>query len=40
MRRGVRGGFFGVPGQCFRGKIEATARRAWGVLPRNSAVFG
>lgn len=40
MQRGVRGGFFRVPGQCFTGKIGAVARRRWAVLPRNSGVFG
>lgn len=40
MRRGVRGGFFRVLGQCFAGKIGAAARREWAVLPRNSGVLG
>ena len=40
MRRGVRGGFFEALEGCFTGKIGATARREWAVLPRNSAVFG
>ena len=40
MRRGVRDGFFGVPGRCFAGDFEVAARREWGVLPRNSGVFG
>ena len=40
VRRGVRGGFFGVLGQCFTGRIGAAARREWAVLPRNSRVFG
>lgn len=40
MRRGVRGGYFGVPERCFAGKIGAAARRGWAVLPRNSGVFG
>lgn len=39
VRRSVRGGFFRVLGQCFRGKIGAAARHEWAVLPRNSAVF-
>ena len=38
-QRCVRGGFFGVPGRCFTGKIGAAARREWAVLPRNSGVF-
>ncbi len=40
MRRGVRGGFFEVPRQCFTGDFGAVARCEWAVLPRNSAVFG
>lgn len=40
MRRGVRGGCFGILGQCFTGKIGAAARREWVFLPRNSGVFG
>jgi hypothetical protein len=36
----VRGGFFRVLGQCFAGDFLAAARREWGVLPRNSGVFG
>lgn len=36
----MRGGCFGVLGQCFTGKIGAAARREWAVLPRNSGVFG
>ena len=39
MWRGVRGGYFGVLGRCFAGKIGAAARREWAVLPRNSGVF-
>lgn len=40
MWRGVRGGFFGALEGCFAGDFEATARREWAVLPRNSGVFG
>lgn len=40
MRRGVRGGFFRVLGQCFAGDFGVAARRGWAVLPRNSGVFG
>ena len=40
MRRGVRGGVFGLPGRCFAGVFGAAARREWAVLPRNSGVFG
>lgn len=40
MRRGVRGGFFRVLGRCFASDFEVAARREWGVLPRNSGVFG
>lgn len=40
MRRGVRVGFFGVPGRCFAGDFRAAARREWAVLPRNSGGFG
>ena len=40
MRRGVRGGFFRALGRCFAGDFEAAARCEWGVLPRNSGVFG
>ena len=36
----MRGGFFRVLGRCFAGDFGAAARREWGVLPRNSAVFG
>lgn len=36
----MRGGFFEAPGRCFAGDLEAAARREWGVLPRNFAVFG
>ena len=39
-RRRVRGGFLGVLPGCFMGKIGAAARCGWGVLPRNSRVFG
>ena len=40
MRKGVRGGYFGLPEGCFAGDFEAAARRVWAVLPRNSGVFG
>ena len=40
MRRGVRGGVFGALEGCFAGDFGAAARREWGVLPRNSGVFG
>lgn len=40
MWSGVRGGFFGALEGCFAGDFGAVARRAWAVLPRNSAVFG
>ena len=40
MRRGVRGGFFRALGRCFAGDFGAAARCEWGVLPRNSGVFG
>ena len=40
MRRGVRGGCFRAPEGCFAGDFGAAARREWGVLPRNSGVFG
>ena len=40
MRRGVRGGFFGVPEGFFKGDFGAAARHGWVVLPRNSGVFG
>lgn len=36
----MRGGFLGVLQGCFAGKIGATARSEWAVLPRNSGVFG
>ena len=36
----VRGGFFGAFERCFAGVFEVPARRKWGVLPRNSGVFG
>lgn len=36
---GVRGGYFGTLEQCFTDEFGAAARRAWAVLPRNSAVF-
>lgn len=39
-RRCVRGGFFMVPGRRFAGDFGAAARCEWGVLPRNSGVFG
>lgn len=39
MWRGVRGGVFGALEGCFAGDFGAVARRAWGVLPRNSGVF-
>ena len=39
-RRGIRGGFFGVPEGHFAGEIRAAVRRGWAVLPRNSGVFG
>ena len=35
----MRGGFFRVLERCFAGGFGAAARRAWAVLPRNSAVF-
>lgn len=38
--RGVRGGAFGAMEGCFAGDFRATARQEWGVLPRNSGVFG
>lgn len=40
MRSGVRDGFLGVLPGCFAGDFEAAARCEWGVLPRNSGVFG
>ena len=40
MRRGVRGGFFRVPGRCFASDFGVAARHGRGVLPRNSGVFG
>lgn len=40
MWGGVRGGCFRAPEGCFAGDFGAAARRAWAVLPRNSAVFG
>ena len=40
MRRGVRGGVFEVPRQCFASDFEVAARCEWAVLPRNSGVFG
>lgn len=36
----MRGGFFRVLGRCFASDFEVAARREWGVLPRNSGVFG
>jgi len=40
MRRGVKGGVFGALEGCFAGDFEVEARYEWGVLPRNSGVFG
>lgn len=40
MWGGVRGGCFRALGRYFAGDFGAAARREWGVLPRNSGVFG
>lgn len=40
MWRGVRGGFSRVLERRFAGDFGAVARHEWGVLPRNSGVFG